>query len=139
MTPPNGCQLGCQLDSFDESLINIVAQKPAKASLSYNVVSMTGDLLLLSDLICIFLAAAISTVVYSQWLAPLGLAPGVGKDFAQAAMVAAVLGPFILYDKGFGSVASRGQMAVLVRSYALRFTIFAGVVLALATEPKPLS
>jgi exopolysaccharide biosynthesis WecB/TagA/CpsF family protein len=134
MPPPNGYQL----DSFDESLINIVAQQPAKASLSYNVVSMTGDLLLLSDLICLFLAAAISTVVYSHWLAPLGLTPGVGKDFAQAAMVAAVLGPFILYDKGFGSVASRGQMAVLVRSYALRFTIFAGVVLALGAASQAL-
>jgi len=42
-----------------------------------------------------------------------------------------VLAPFILYDKRFGSVASRGQMPVLVRSYALRFTIFAGVILAL--------
>ena len=75
MPPPNGYQL----DSFDESLINIVAQQPAKASLSYNVVSMTGDLLLLSDLICLFLAAAISTVVYSHWLAPLGLTPASGR------------------------------------------------------------
>jgi len=133
MTPPNGSQA----DSFDASLINVVA-RPARPGLSYNVVSMTGDLLLLSDLVCLFLAASISTVFYTHWLAPLGVAPGLGDDFEPAALVAAVLAPFILYDKGFGSVASRGQMAVLVRSHALRFTMFAGVVLALGAVSQAL-
>ena len=110
----------------------------ASRLLRRNAAALASDFLPLCDFACLFLAAAISTVVYSHWLAPLGLTPGVGKDFAQAAMVAAVLGPFILYDKGFGSVASRGQMAVLVRSYALRFTIFAGVVLALGAASQAL-
>jgi Undecaprenyl-phosphate glucose phosphotransferase len=106
--------------------------------LSYNVVAMTGDLVLLFDLICLFLAATLSTYVYTQWLAPLRLAPGFGEGFGQVALVAAVLAPFILYDKRFGSVASRGQMAVLVRSYAQRFALFAGVVLALGAGSQAL-
>jgi Undecaprenyl-phosphate glucose phosphotransferase len=126
MNPPDEFQI----DSFDESLIDLSA-RPAKHSLNYDVVSMTSDLLLLFDLICLVLAASLSTFLYTHWLAPLGLAPRFGNDFEQAALVAAVLAPFILYDKRFGSVASRGQMPLLIRSYALRFTVFAGVVLAL--------
>jgi len=99
--------------------------------LSRNVASLASDLLPLCDFVCLFLAASLSTLLYAHWLTPLGLAPGFGGDFEQGVLVAAVLAPFILYDKSFGSVASRGQMPVLVRSYALRFTIFAGVVLAL--------
>ncbi len=119
-----------QIDSFDESSISVAAQ-PARTGLSYSVVSMASDLLLLFDLLCLLLAASLSTLLTTHWLAPLGLAPGFGNDFAQAALIAAVLAPFILYDKRFGSVASRGQMPVLVRSHALRFTLFAGVILAL--------
>jgi len=126
-----------RIDLFDESPASIAAQ-PAKPGLSYDVVSMTSSLLLLFDFICLFLAAFLSTLLYSRWLAPAGLAPGFGSDFEPAALVAAVLAPFILYDKRFGSVASRGQMPVLVRSYALRFTIFAGVVLALGAVSQAL-
>jgi exopolysaccharide biosynthesis WecB/TagA/CpsF family protein len=127
----------CQIDSFNESLIG-VASRPAKSSLSYNAVSMTGDLLLLFDLVCLFLAATLSTLLYVRWLAPPGLAPGFASDFERAALVAAVLAPFILHDKRFGRVASRGHMPLLVRSYALRFTIFAGVVFALGAVSQAL-
>ena len=66
------------------------------------------------------------------WLVPLSTLHDFTNDFWKAALVAAVLAPFILYDKRFGAVASRGQLSLLVRSYALRFTLFAGVVLVLA-------
>jgi len=92
---------------------------------------LTSDLLPLCDFVCLLLAASVSTFLYTHWLAPLRLAPHFGDKFGQAALVAAMLAPFILYDKRFGSVASRGQTPVLVHSYALRFTIFSGVVLAL--------
>jgi len=112
--------------------------RPAPRMSSRNLAFLAGDLLPLFDFICLFLAAFLSTLLYSRWLAPAGLAPGFGSDFEPAALVAAVLAPFILYDKRFGSVASRGQMPVLVRSYALRFTIFAGVVLALGAVSQAL-
>ncbi|MDO8704295.1 MAG: hypothetical protein Q7J84_05040, partial [Sulfuricaulis sp.] len=65
--------------------------------MSYNVVSMAGGLLLLFDLLCLLLAASLSTLLTVHWLAPLSLAPDFGNDFAPAALVAAVLAPFILY------------------------------------------
>jgi exopolysaccharide biosynthesis WecB/TagA/CpsF family protein len=117
----------CLVNSFDESLASVTAQ-PAKPGLSYEVVSMTGDLLLLFDLACLFLAAFLGTLLYTHWL---GLAPHFGNGFEQAALMTAVLAPFILYDRRFGSIASRGQMSLLVRSHALRFTLFAGAALAL--------
>lgn len=113
-----------------ESPANLAA-RPVKPSVSYNIVSMTSDLLLFVDLMCLVVAASLSTILYAHWPARLGLTPAFGSDFGQAALVAAVLAPFILYDKRFGSVASRGQMSPLVRSYVLRFTLFAGVGLAL--------
>jgi Undecaprenyl-phosphate glucose phosphotransferase len=121
----------------DEALGSLTA-RPAPRMSSRNAASLASDLLPLCDFACLFIATSLSTVLYSYWLAPLGLAPGLGKEFDQAALIAAVLAPFILYDKHFGSVASRGQMSVLVRSYALRFTIFAGVVLALGAITQAL-
>jgi Undecaprenyl-phosphate glucose phosphotransferase len=115
-----------------------LAARPERRLLRRNVASLASDFLPLCDFVCLVLAASISTVLYVHWLAPLGLAPGLADDFGQAALVAAVLAPFILYDKRFGSVASRGQMAALVRSHALRFTIFAGVVLVLGAVSQVL-
>jgi Undecaprenyl-phosphate glucose phosphotransferase len=98
---------------------------------SRNTASLASDVLPLLDLLCLLLATSLSTFLYAHWLTPRSLASGAGNDFAQAALVAAVLAPFILYDKRFGAIASRGEMSALVRSYLLRFAIFAGVVLAL--------
>jgi Undecaprenyl-phosphate glucose phosphotransferase len=105
---------------------------------SRNVASLASDLLPLCDFVCLFLAASVSTVFYTLGSTPLGVAPGVGSDFAPAVLVAAVLAPFILYDKRFGSAAGSGQIPVLIRSHALRFTIFAGVVLALGAVSQVL-
>ena len=114
------------------------ATRRIKPSLSYGIVSMTGELFLFVDLICLFCAARLSTFLYAYWLTPLSLAPQFGIEFQQAAFVAAVLAPFILYDKRFGSIASRGQMSVLVRSYTLRFTMFAGLFLVLGAIAQAL-
>jgi len=99
---------------------------------------LSSDLLPYCDFVCLFLALSFSTVLCTHWLTPLGLAAHLGNEFEQAAFVAAVLAPFILYDERFGSIASRGQMSVLVRSYTLRFTLFAGMVLALGAITQAL-
>jgi exopolysaccharide biosynthesis WecB/TagA/CpsF family protein len=128
--------------NFSEGTWGSRIGRPARRVLSRSVATLASDLLPLGDFACLLLAASLSTLLYTHWLAPLDLAPGFGGDFASAALVAAVLAPFILYDKRFGAVASRGQMPVLVRSHVLRFAIFAGVALALggvsqALEPFP--
>jgi exopolysaccharide biosynthesis WecB/TagA/CpsF family protein len=92
---------------------------------------MSSEVIILLDFLCLFLAASLSTVLYAHWSVSLHLASGAGRDAAQVSLVSMVLAPFILYDKRFGAVASRGPVPILIRSYAMRFTMFAGVVLAL--------
>ena len=118
----------CRMDSLNESLIRMEAP-PTKFSLSYNVVSMSGGMLLAADILCLLLAASLGAFFYTQWMPEASFAP---SGFLQAALVVAVLAPFLLYDQRFGAVASRGEMPELLRSYALRFTLFAGVVLGAA-------
>ncbi len=127
-----------RVDLFDESPTSVVAQ-PTRTVLNYSVVSMASDLILLSDLLCLLLAAFLSTLLYTHWLVPLTAVHDFTDDFGKAALVAAVLAPFILYDKRFGAVASRGRLSLLVRSYALRFTLFAGVMLVLAGVSQALN
>ncbi len=98
---------------------------------SYNVVSMSSPLMLSFELVCLLLAGLLSTFITTHWLAPLDLASRVGEHLHRAGWVAAVLAPFMLYDKHFGPVASRGRIVELVRSHALRFSVFAGVALLL--------
>jgi exopolysaccharide biosynthesis WecB/TagA/CpsF family protein len=105
---------------------------------SRNAASLASDLLPLCDFACLVLAVSLSTLLYTHWLTSTGFAPAFGSDSEQTALVAAALASFILYDKRFGSIASRGQMPVLVRSYAVRFAIFAGVVLALGAAAQAL-
>jgi len=125
---------------LSEGTVSGFTARPAPRMSNRNVASLASDLLALFDFVCLFLSCSLSTLLYTYWLTPLGLAlPRFGNAFGQAALVAAVLAPFILYDKRFGRVASRrGQMPVLVRSYALRFAIFAGVVLALGAVTRAL-
>jgi Undecaprenyl-phosphate glucose phosphotransferase len=122
------------MDLSEKNWSGFAAWPPSRMS-RRNVASLTSDLIPLFDLACLFLAASLSTLLYTHWL---GLAPHFGAGFERAALVAAVLASFILYDKGFGSVASRGHMPLLVRSHALRFTLFAGAALALGTLSQAL-
>ncbi|MBI3545105.1 MAG: WecB/TagA/CpsF family glycosyltransferase [Gammaproteobacteria bacterium] len=111
----------------------------AKSRLSYNIVSMASDVLLLVDLPCLLLASLVSSFLYTHWLTPLALTSSLGKDFEQIALVAAVLAPFMLHDKRFGSSASRGRIPALVSSYIFRFTLFAAVILGLGVATQALS
>jgi exopolysaccharide biosynthesis WecB/TagA/CpsF family protein len=101
-----------------------------RARLNYNVVAMTGEAMLIFDLACLIVAGVFSTLVCNYcWVPSLALVPRPGGGgVLQTTLVAAVLAPFILYDKRFGSIASRGQFVTLVRSHALRFISFAAVV-----------
>ncbi len=118
------------MNSFYENSINVFAP-PEKSQLNYSVVSMAGGVLLLSDPICLLLAAFLSTLLYAYWLSPLVPVPGFGSGFGTTAVFVAVLAPFILYDKRFGSIAARGHIRALVRSHVARFAIFSCAVLAL--------
>jgi exopolysaccharide biosynthesis WecB/TagA/CpsF family protein len=106
---------------------------PVKSSLSYNVVSMASGLLLLLDLLCVLLAGSFSTLLYHHWFSLFVSDGQFRHEINQAVLVAAVLAPFILYDQGFGPVASRGKLSALLRIHFFHFTIYSGVVLTLST------
>jgi len=100
--------------------------------------ALASDLLPLCDLVCLLIVAWFTRALGTQW-AQLGLTSDFGRPFQQAAVVATVLAPFMLYDKCFGSMASRGQTAALIRSHALRFALFTGAILALAAMSHTLA
>lgn len=131
------------MNSSNQTL-GISTARPAPGVAPHKAATLASDLLPLFDFVGVLLATFISTLFYTHWVVPLRLGSGFGSDFTQETLVAAVLAAFLLYDRSFGTLASRGQTALLVRSYTLRFTLFSGVILALggisqALEQFPLS
>ena len=68
-----------------------------------------GELLPLSDLLCLGLASWISFAVPAPWAALHAAAPGAGLETVRAALVAVALAPFVLYDRRFAVQASHGD------------------------------
>ncbi|HUG71976.1 MAG TPA: hypothetical protein VMK82_01005 [Steroidobacteraceae bacterium] len=100
---------------------------------SRNLASLTSDLLPVADFLCLLIAAWICAPLYAQWLTPVDLAPGHDSGFGRIALFVAALAPFILYDRLFGAIASRGDRRHLVRSFGLRFALLTGAVLVLGS------
>ncbi len=95
---------------------------------------IASDLLPMLDIACVLLAAAISTALYTQGFGD----PNAPEQFAPAPWVAAVLAPFILYDRHFGALVSRGRTRDFLRAFTIRFTAFAAVVLMLGMVTQTL-
>jgi hypothetical protein len=91
--------------------------------------SMSASVLLLFDVMGLCVAAPISAHVGASWLAPAHFTPSSAIDFEHAALAAAVMAPFMLY---FRAAVSHGRNPLLLHYHALRFAVFAGVVVALA-------
>jgi FlaA1/EpsC-like NDP-sugar epimerase len=103
-----------------------------------NAASLASDLLPLGDFAWLFLAASLSNALYAQGASADALVQGLGNNATQTALIAAVLAPFVLYDKHFGAIATRGQARALVHSYARRFALFTALVLALSVVSQTL-
>jgi len=98
--------------------------------LSHGVLTMTGELLVPCDFGCLVLAAWGSTMLSAHWVAPL-VQPDITDTTPHAALMAAVLAAFMFYNKRFGSTAVRGATRPLLHTHALRFALFAGIVVLL--------
>ncbi|MGA2552074.1 MAG: hypothetical protein ABSF50_18155 [Burkholderiaceae bacterium] len=109
------------------------ATQPLHRALERNLTSVTSDLLPLSDFVCVVFIAFFSRLLAVHWLARLGIDSNLALAFEHGAMIAAVLAPFILYDRRFGSLASNGKLFALVRSHLVRFTAFTSMILALGS------
>ena len=119
------------MNTPNETTNNLFIQ-PARRLLQRNLKSLASDLLPLGDFLSVFFAAYLSLVIVNYWQGDSGQAFGFSSDFWNAVLVVAVLVPFILYDRNFAAVASRGQMLSLVHSAVLRLLLSAGVIFLLA-------
>ena len=106
--------------------------------LGHNLVSMSSDLSLLFDPLCLFGAAALATWLHLHWLAMPALPAGFDDAIQVAVLLAAVLATCMLYDPQFGASASRGETGRLFRSHVLRFLGFAALLLTLGVVARAL-
>lgn len=93
---------------------------------------IASDLLPPFDLVCVFLAAAISSAMYTRGFVD----ADASELFARASIVVAVLATFILYDRHFGTRVSRGNTRDFIRPFAKRFAAFAAVALLLGVATQ---
>ncbi len=104
-----------------------------KPHLSYNVVPMTSGLLLISDFLCILLAGFFSVFIYDHWFSLQDVSIFSSNHFAQTALITTVPVLFVLYDKHFGAIVSRGNVAKLLWAHFIRFLFFSGLILLLTS------
>ncbi len=112
----------------------LVRAAPAKQSTSrasFELASMTSEVLLALDLACLGILALLGILLEEHGTLSGTVGAGLLSEFGRTALIATLLAPFILYDRDFGNAAGHGQIAVLVRSHALRFTLLTAVVFAL--------
>jgi len=86
---------------------------PARPGWPRDIAMIVSDLLPLLDLVVVLGVA---------WL---------GDVLTPLAWLAAALAPFVLYDKDFGTLAGRAEVARLAHAHAMRFALLSAMVLAL--------
>ena len=114
-----------------DKMFKPLAAESAPRQVCCNAVHLATDLMPVFDIIWIILAVFSSMVLYDLWLAPQGVSIYSRDHFAQAALLAAIPAPFFLYDKHFGTYASRRNVGRLLRAHFMRFMLFAAFVLLL--------
>jgi Undecaprenyl-phosphate glucose phosphotransferase len=111
-------------------VLNTGSVRESRRKLNSDFIFLAGGLLTLLDVGCLLLAGYISTLIYWALLAPAQFDHQFWNDYQRQALAAALLAPFILYDRNFGSAFSYRQWDLLLRGLALRFAVFIGVFLA---------
>jgi Undecaprenyl-phosphate glucose phosphotransferase len=109
---------------------------PAQRLLERDATTLSSDLLPLLDLVGLLLALALGLMVQSfDWLPlPSTASP---RAFTQLGLSAAILAPFVLYDKQFGSLAGQNHGTAWLLRFAMRFALFAMLVLVLWDFGQP--
>lgn len=102
----------------------------APRKLSYDLVSLSADLLPVWDILVLLITPLIANQLYGTFFAAQAYEDGPWRDSDVQAMVAAVLAPFVLVDREFGSDVERRHGWGLLRSFGSRWIKFIGVLLA---------
>jgi len=112
------------------SAIGVDARATRKWSRDY--VPLASGLLLPFDILSLLLAGFACTALYKHWFSPSGVDFGIWGGHDELALAAmAMLAAMCLYDEYFGTRASHGQAAPLVRRYASGFVTFAAAALVI--------
>jgi Undecaprenyl-phosphate glucose phosphotransferase len=99
---------------------------PHRVPVERKVDCLASDLLPPLDFGCVLVAAWIAQTFFS-----VGESPGQSAAFGHAALLVAVLAPFLLYDGDFAARARRGYMDALLRSFGSRFLLLSALLLML--------
>jgi Undecaprenyl-phosphate glucose phosphotransferase len=108
-------------DPIWRSLMAPLAAKPS----NHRLTALASDLLPLIDMLCLLVAAALSTWIYLLWQAPRPWSAVISAGFGHGMLIGSGLAAFVLYDKRFGVIAGAGNWLQLLRSHGLRFSLFA--------------
>lgn len=106
--------------------------------LSHDFVSIASDLLPLWDTVLMLLTPFIANYLYSMFLAPADFDLSTWSDYEKQTLASAILAPFILGDRRFGTEPARRETAALIRNHVGRFLRFVGVVLAVGFATRML-
>lgn len=130
-----------RMETYEAALCGTGASSPSRSAIRFLQQTFDhggGDLVPLSDLLCLSIATWISAQVGAHWAAWQAMAPGALPEASRSAWVAVALAPFILYDGRFADWVRLGRSRALLRSFALRVAALAGVVLVLGELSRPL-
>ncbi|MBI1424893.1 MAG: undecaprenyl-phosphate glucose phosphotransferase [Gammaproteobacteria bacterium] len=117
--------------SSSDKVFRPLAAESAPRVACCDAVHLVTDFIPVFDILCIVSAYFLGILFHDHWQGSTGNSIYSGSNFIQAALIAALPAPFILYNKHFGSIARREDMGRLLRSHLLRYAIFAAFVLAL--------
>lgn len=99
--------------------------KKTNSGMNYNVVPMVGGVLLILDIICLLFTLWAGMWIFDYSLVPKSRAILSIHSFMQDISLVTIPALFVLYDKHFGAIVSRGNLWKLMRLHFIRFMVFA--------------
>jgi Undecaprenyl-phosphate glucose phosphotransferase len=118
------------------SIVDRFAQLPPQRPVEGNLAAASSTLLPLLDFASLLLLAWLGTLTCAGLASHAGTRALPVTAFGHSTLIAAVLAPFILYDRRSGVLATHGSLARALRFFLTRFVLFAGVlgILGLASR-----
>jgi exopolysaccharide biosynthesis WecB/TagA/CpsF family protein len=115
-----------------------MAARPPRGPLSYSATEMASDVVAAADFVCLVALALTASGFGPDAALSLAANQNTELTFSHAALIAAVLGPLILYDARLGEEAARGPKRLWLRPFVVRFALLSAVLFALGTGSQML-
>ncbi|GAC1621773.1 MAG: undecaprenyl-phosphate glucose phosphotransferase [Nevskia sp.] len=124
------------MNRHSEAMFEQFSPAVSRRKLSHDFVGLASDMLPLWDVAMMLLTPFIANYVYAALFTASNFDVTTWKDYEKQALAAAIIVPFILGDRRFGTEPARRQTPILVRDHVTRFLKFAGVVLAVGFSTR---